>query len=271
MPGESTSTIVLVHGAWHGAWCWERVLDGLAARRMPTVAIDLPGHGDDPGPMGDLHTDAERVHRELGGLAHPVVLVGHSYGGAVITEAGDHSAVGHLVFLCAMALDEGESCMAAAGDMPGAADISHEGRPDLGSGLIISDDGFIRLEPSLAEAALFNQCDADTTSWARSVARSPADGHPSASSGVRFVAEETLDLRRLHRRPDRPPRAATADGQAMRGRTLEWDSDHSPFLSHPDLVVDLLVELARSTSASVAVHRRRRPGESGVALVLSTG
>ncbi len=245
MPGESTSTIVLVHGAWHGAWCWERVLDGLAARRMPTVAIDLPGHGDDPGPMGDLHTDAERVHRELGGLAHPVVLVGHSYGGAVITEAGDHSAVGHLVFLCAMALDEGESCMAAAGDMPGAADISHEGRPDLGSGLIISDDGFIRLEPSLAEAALFNQCDADTTSWARSrLGPQPMVTLQQAPESVSWRRRPSTyvvctDDQIVH------PELQRLMAKRCARRTLEWDSDHSPFLSHPDLVVDLLVELAR--------------------------
>jgi pimeloyl-ACP methyl ester carboxylesterase len=234
---------VLVHGAWHGAWCWERVLDGLAARRVPAVAVDLPGHGDDPGPMGDLHTDAERVRRELGRLAHPVVLVGRSYGGAVISEAGDHPSVGHLVFLCALALDEGESSMAAAADMPGAAEISYEGRPDLGSGLIVSDDGLITMAPSLAATALFNQCDADTTSWAQSrlgpqplvtLQQSPASVAWRTRPSTYVVC---TDDQIVH------PELQRLLAKRCAGTTVEWDSDHSPFLSHPDLVVDLLAEL----------------------------
>src|SRR6187431_2302863 len=43
------ATVALVHGAWHGAWCWERVVERLDARQVPVVAIDLPGHGDDHG------------------------------------------------------------------------------------------------------------------------------------------------------------------------------------------------------------------------------
>ena len=46
-------TVVLVHGAWHGAWCWEPVVEGLARRGVAALAVDLPGHGADPGPLGD--------------------------------------------------------------------------------------------------------------------------------------------------------------------------------------------------------------------------
>jgi len=84
---------VLVHGAWHGAWCWEPAVAALAADGISAVAIDLPGHGNDPGPMGDLHGDAAHVAAVLDALSGPVVLVGHAYGGAVITEAGSHRAV----------------------------------------------------------------------------------------------------------------------------------------------------------------------------------
>ena len=54
---------------------------------VTALAIDLPGHGDDPGPMGDLHGDAAHVSSVLDSLDGPVVLAGHAYGGAVITEA----------------------------------------------------------------------------------------------------------------------------------------------------------------------------------------
>ena len=90
---DNRGIVVLVHGAWHGAWCWERVVDGLAAVAIESVAIDLPGHGEDPGPFSDLHGDAARVRSVLDRINRPVVLLGHSYGGAVVTEAGDHPSV----------------------------------------------------------------------------------------------------------------------------------------------------------------------------------
>jgi pimeloyl-ACP methyl ester carboxylesterase len=64
-------------------------------------------HGLDAGPLGDLHTDAARVSREVDRLGGGVVLVGHSYGGAVTTEAGSHLAVDHLVYLAGFPLDLG--------------------------------------------------------------------------------------------------------------------------------------------------------------------
>jgi pimeloyl-ACP methyl ester carboxylesterase len=241
----SSSPVVLVHGAWHGAWCWERVLEGLAARQVPTIAVDLPGHGDDRGPMGDLHTDTGRVREVVGQLDHPVVLVGHSYGGAVITEAGNHPAVGHLVYLCAMALDEGESCMIAADDPPVAVESEDNGRPDLSTGMVVSDDGLtISIEPAVAAAVLFNQCDADTTAWAverlgpqpLTTLQQPAGAASWRSKPSTYVV--CADDRIVH------PELQRVMAKRCGGRIAEWDSDHSPFLSHPDRVIDLLAQLA---------------------------
>ena len=76
------NSVVLVHGAWHGAWCWERVVPGLTEQGLTVMALDLPGHGADSGAMADLHGDAARVAEVLDRLDEPAVLVGHSYGGA---------------------------------------------------------------------------------------------------------------------------------------------------------------------------------------------
>ncbi len=238
--GDSTSSVVLVHGAWHGAWCWDRVRIALDARGVHTVAIDLPGHGDDAGPLGDLHADAARVGAVLDGIHGPVVLVGHSYGGAVITEAGDHPSVAHLVYLCALALDEDETCMSAATDQPGVAQISHEGRPDITSGFAITDDGLISMDPAMAAAALYNRCDPDTTRWALSrLGPQPLVTLQQSPNAISWRAKPTTyvvctddmivhpDLQRLMAKRC----ASTA---------IELESDHSPFLSQPDRVVDLL-------------------------------
>src|SRR5258708_3580260 len=113
-----TATVVLVHGAWHGAWCFERVMPLLADAEVPAIAVDLPGHGADEGPFTDLHGDAARVLAVLNEIEGGVVLLGHSYGGAVITEAGVHPAVTHLVYLCALLPADGASCTAAAVNHP---------------------------------------------------------------------------------------------------------------------------------------------------------
>jgi pimeloyl-ACP methyl ester carboxylesterase len=92
-------------------------------------------------------TPMSRVSRELDGLDGGVVLVGHSYGGAVITVAGDHLAVDHLVYLSGFPLDLGESCGHAAALESDAAGISHSGRPDLAGGFLQGLDGLFTLDP----------------------------------------------------------------------------------------------------------------------------
>jgi pimeloyl-ACP methyl ester carboxylesterase len=234
---------VLVHGAWHGAWCWERVVDLLREDGISVVPVDLPGHGADPGPLLDLHGDATRVREILDGIDGPAVLVGHSYGGAVITEAGAHPAVSHLVYVCALALDTGETCVSAATSDPDVAGISHEGRPNLGDGLIVDDHGAVTLDPTVAETCLYNDCDSETVAWAldrlgpqplAALQQSPASvaWHSKPSTYVVCSKDMAIhpELQRILAK-----RCAAS---------VEWDSDHSPFLSRPEALVDLLGELA---------------------------
>jgi pimeloyl-ACP methyl ester carboxylesterase len=115
---EQTS-IVLVHGAWHGAWCWRRVLPMLRARGVETHAVTLTGVGERAHLMGpdiDLNTHIQDVIGliEAEELSR-VVLVGHSYGGIVITGVADrlqHRHAGqlaHLIYLDAVVPEPGES------------------------------------------------------------------------------------------------------------------------------------------------------------------
>jgi pimeloyl-ACP methyl ester carboxylesterase len=239
----ATSTVVLVHGAWHGSWCFDRVMPLLEDAGVPAVAIDLPGHGSDPGPFTDLHGDATRVRTVLDGIDGKVVLLGHSYGGAVITEAGDHPAVNHLVFLCAMALERGESCAAAAVDQ--TATLSHEGRPSIAEGLLMHEDGTSTLTSDAAAACLYNDCDAETVTWAlANIGPQPMDNLSQTPSTVAWrerpstyvVCSEDLIIH-----------PGIQDALAERcTRRLVWPTGHSPFASEPRRVSGLLVELAES-------------------------
>ncbi len=237
-----TCSVVLVPGAWHGAWCFDRVLAALEAAGIPAVAVDLPGHGDDPGPLSDLHGDAARVREVLDGLDGSCVLLGHSYGGAVITEAGAHPAVRHLVYLCAFALQAEESCMAAAIDESATLAISYEGRPNLADAFIVHDDGTCTLEPTLAAECLYNDCDAETTEWALS----RLTPQPIATLGDVPTTVAWLDRPSTYVVCDQDLGVHPDLQRAMARRcttTVEWPTSHSPFLSAPDRFVSLLSPL----------------------------
>jgi pimeloyl-ACP methyl ester carboxylesterase len=243
------SSVLLVHGAWHGAWCFERILGPLTDAGIEARAIDLPGHGDDPGPFTDLHGDATRVASVLDDLGDDVVLVGHSYGGAVITEAGVHPAVRHLVYLCAFPIDAGESCALAATEHPEIVGLSHEGRPNLADGFEVHVDGTITLTTEGAAACLYNGCDDRTVEWALA--------HLGPHPMVNLNQVPTAVAWR-----ERPSTyAVCTDDMAVHPQlqrvlanrctdSVDWATDHSPFLSHPGLVVDLLVELAGDATGS---------------------
>lgn len=86
------STYVLVHGAWHGAWCWKYVIPILENEGHNVIALDLPGHGEDKTPIPEITFDAyaKRVCKILDEQSEPVVLVGHSMGGAVISQVAEY-------------------------------------------------------------------------------------------------------------------------------------------------------------------------------------
>jgi len=107
------ATLVLVHGAWHGAWCWRHVLAPLRARGHQVLAPDLPGHGDDPEePAGQtLDGYARRIEAVVDGCSGDVVLVGHSLGGLVISAVAEAlpERVRRLVYLTGFLPRDGDS------------------------------------------------------------------------------------------------------------------------------------------------------------------
>ena len=121
------NTVILVHGAWADASSWSKVIPRLVASHLNVVAVSLP--------LTSLADDVAATRRAIALVNGPIVLVGHSYGGAVITEAGNDPKVVGLVFVAAYAPDNGESSLslATANPTPVGAQI----RPDA--------SGFLKL------------------------------------------------------------------------------------------------------------------------------
>jgi len=111
---SATSTrprIILVHGAWVGPWEFEPIVQILRGDGWDVDAIALPSTGSTDGLAGDAAAVTAAIERADG----PVVLVGHSYGGVPVTQAGAHPSVERLVYIAAFALDAGQSALAAMG------------------------------------------------------------------------------------------------------------------------------------------------------------
>ena len=126
-------TIVLVHGFWGGAAHWSKVIVELSRKGYTKLrAVELP--------LASLAEDAERTRKMVKQQQGPVLLVGHSYGGAVITEAGDLPNVTGLVYIAAFAPDAGESPGSISQAMPPAAFANIA--PDSDGYLWVKDDKY---------------------------------------------------------------------------------------------------------------------------------
>jgi pimeloyl-ACP methyl ester carboxylesterase len=120
--------IILVHGFWGGAAHWSKVILALSRKGYPDLhAVEMP--------LTSLADDAERTRKMIAQQTGPVLLVGHSYGGAVITEAGNQPNVAGLVYIAAFAPDAGES--------PGG--ITQRHLPAAAPNLAPDSDGYLWL------------------------------------------------------------------------------------------------------------------------------
>ena len=142
------ATVVLVHGAWHGAWCWDEVVSRLSGDGLSVVAIDLPSVASG----GDLYDDARAVRQVLDDTPGDKIVVGHSYGVVVTEAAAGADGVRHLVYLTAFMLDEGESLADITGRTPPAWQVpAPDGKTMTVSGA--QEVFYNTCAPQVAEAA----------------------------------------------------------------------------------------------------------------------
>jgi pimeloyl-ACP methyl ester carboxylesterase len=216
-------THVLVHGAWHGSWCWNKLADELDDR--PVRTVDLPSAGDAAAGLCD---DAEVLRDAVTSIDGPVMVTAHSYGGMVASRALTGLAnVRHVVYLCAFVLDEHDSLLSAAGGAP---------LPWWQ----VRDDGFV--DPDNPERIFFNDLPSSVAATAAAALRPQsyrAFNDEQAAAAWRTIPSTYLVATDDHAIPADAQRA-----MAQRcGRTFELISSHSPFLSHPDYVASLLREI----------------------------
>ncbi|MBI2791699.1 MAG: alpha/beta fold hydrolase [Gammaproteobacteria bacterium] len=112
------STYILIHGSWHGAWCWEKVIPLLEKVGHTIVAPDLPGHGQDNTPTKEitLQSYIDCITRIVDKSVSPVILVGHSLGGVMISQVAEYypDKIQALVYVAGFLPKNGESMFTCA-------------------------------------------------------------------------------------------------------------------------------------------------------------
>jgi pimeloyl-ACP methyl ester carboxylesterase len=225
-------TVVLVHGGFVDGSGWRGVYDALSPGGYPTTIVQNP--------TLSLAGDVAATRWVLDAANEPVVLVGHSYGGAVISEAGTHPAVAALVYITAFAPDAGESVNTLIANPPPGAPVPP---------ILPPREGFLLLDPSKFHESFAADL---TPEEGRFLADSQVPWGVEALAGaVSQPAWRSKPSWYLVATDDRmiPPPAQRAMAERAGAETSEAPGSHAIYVSHPDIVADVIRIAAKAVAA----------------------
>lgn len=242
MSNTNKAPFVLVHGGWHGGWCWEKVAPLLQRAGREVYTIDLPGMGEDQTPIMEatLDTYVNAVKILVEKIGELVILVGHSMGGVVINQTAEliPERIHTLGYLSAFSPKDGESLYDYAA---------------IDSGSLVTrciqlyeEEGYYMVEPDRISECFYGMCsDADIQN---AVARLRKQSLDPATKPLKLSDENYGRVRRCYIECTEDKalslpmqRVAQSNGELDRVFTLE--SDHSPFYSCPERLVECLLQI----------------------------
>src|SRR5260221_9871038 len=229
----AVKNVVLVHGGFVDGSGWEGVYKALK-RNGYTVAIVQ-------NPTISLADDVAVTKRTIANQDGPVILVGHSYGGAVITEAGNDPKVAGLVYIAAFALDKGESVSLLIKDPPPGAPVPP---------ILPPVDGFLLLDRAKFPASFAGDVSPEKAEFmADSQVPWGVDALGGTISEAAWKAKPTWYLLTTEDRM-LPPDAQRLMSKRAGATVVEVKSSHAVYVSHPQAVAHIIEEAARGASVS---------------------
>ncbi len=232
MSSGEAITFGLVHGAWHGAWCWEYVEAELQAAGHNTIAVDLPI--DNPGATFNDHADIVVDALED---KENIVLVGHSRGGNIIPRAAGRLAARQMLFVCgAFHATLTEAQVALGQDAPDSA------MPAFKEGILPIGNGLATYDRERGRDIFYHDCDDNTANWAldqlrpqrRATEQRMAEWPDVPSSYIVCNEDRVIS----------PEWSRYAARTWLNGDAIEMPGGHSPFLSRPAHLAAVLLELS---------------------------
>jgi pimeloyl-ACP methyl ester carboxylesterase len=224
---SQVKNVILVHGAWADGSSWSKVIPLLNAKGLNVVAVQLP--------LTSLADDAATVKRAVALEDGPVLLVGHSYGGAVITEAGNDPKVSGLVYVAAFAPDDGQSA-GSLGVTMAPPPLAAEVKPDSEGFLKLTKAGIYESfaqDLSASEKAILYAVQAPTNAKSLGGNISNAAWHSKPSWYI--VASKDRAIQ---------PDLEASMASKIHATTTTVASSHVPMLSHPDAVAAVIEHAA---------------------------
>ncbi|MAM71571.1 MAG: alpha/beta hydrolase [Gammaproteobacteria bacterium] len=237
------TTYVLVHGAWHGAWCWDRVTAAIEAAGNKVITPDLPGSGKDNTPVEEVSLDAyvKKLSDVLDGLDEKAVLVSHSMSGMVVSQTAElhPEKVSALVYVSGFLPQDGQSLLSLEESNP---------KPSVPPSLIVSDDEVSATIDQEKIIDLFlHDCSEEDQEFA--LAHIKRQALAPLATPVHLTAEhfgsvpryyiECLSDRAICIEMQRQMIAASPCE-----KVFSIDSSHSPFFSKRDELVEALLQIS---------------------------
>jgi pimeloyl-ACP methyl ester carboxylesterase len=229
MKFSESATVVVVHGAWADGSSWQAVLRSLEERGLNVIAAPIP--------LTSLSDDAAALKRTIARTQGQLIVAGHAYAGAVIATANDER-VRALVYIAALAPDEGETVAQVF-----YKDESHPMAPQLAP----DADGFIWMPDEGFANAFAQNASAEQIALSKAVQRpisvkaiqepAPAPAWRSKPTWY-LIAEQDRMIN---------PKTQQFMAQRMKATVRSLAVDHTPLLTAPDKVVDLILEAAQAT------------------------
>lgn len=225
--------VVLVHGAFADGSSWSKVIPLLKAKHLNVIAVQNP--------LNSFAEDVAATQRAIDRLDGPVVLVGHSYGGAVITEAGNAPKVKALVYVAAFAPDEGQSVADVAQSSPPPPGMAEEKADAAGFVTLthkgVQEDFAQDLSPQERNLVAATQGPTAGAVFGAKISRAAWKSKPAwyiVASNDRMIS----------------PKLEQQMSERMRAKTTTIASSHVPMLSHPDEVAATILAAVDAASTN---------------------
>ncbi len=236
------STYVLIHGAWHGGWCWNKVTPLLEAAGHTVVTPDLPGLGNDSTPPADINIDVYTQHvcKLIDAQSEPVILLGHSMGGLPISQAAERrpDSIKVLVYVTAMLLKNGQSTFDVVAD-----DQDSQVLPNI----VPSADGVTAtMRPEAVKDVFYADCNDADVERARSLFKPQpmvVMSEPIALSDENFGRVPRVYIECLQDKALTPALQKRMYEASPCRSVIAMDASHSPFFSMPEELVGHLLTL----------------------------
>jgi len=233
-PPQIKPSIVFCHGIWADGSCFDKVIPTVQAEGHQVIASQYG--------LDTLAGDVATVRRTLGRVSSPAILVGHSYGGSVITAAGTDDRVGGLIYIAALAPDANETSQSQINQFPVTEVFSHievadgrvwmkpEGVRSFAGDLPEAEQKLVWATHYAPDADLFNQ-KVDGTAW-------------KSKPSWYIVATQDRTVQ---------PELQRFVSKRMGAKVTEVASSHVAMLSRPDLVIDVIRTAAKAVQARATV------------------